>query len=97
MNEPIGATEREIGECHVRQILLMLLENDADVNAVDTAGNTPLHCAARWDASEMAWVLIHQGADPHIRNSAGETAADVADSCKAFVTAAVLRADVGNR
>jgi len=58
----------------------LLLKHGADPNALDAAGNTPLHAlcrqAAPWSSSFSDHVisqLLHAGACPSIANSAGHT------------------------
>jgi ankyrin repeat protein len=45
----------------------------ADPRAVNAAGDTPLHVAARAGRANLAKVLLEGGADPNARNAAGET------------------------
>jgi hypothetical protein len=50
----------------------MLLERDADVDAVDATGSTPLHWAARsvgFDAVEVVETLLDAGADVEARDN----------------------------
>lgn len=62
-----------------RQVAALLLDLNgqdlaADVNAVDDAGNTPLHLAARWLAHvPAAGFLLGHGADVRARNKQGRT------------------------
>jgi ankyrin repeat protein len=56
------------------------------VKMADGAGNTPLHCLAKRGALdiiaitgvELAKKLLEHGADPKVKNKAGETALDLA-------------------
>lgn len=57
---------------------LEALVDAANVNAKDVLGNRPLHYAALAGNAPAAEYLIALGADRAARNSAGETAADVA-------------------
>lgn len=45
-----------------------LLENGADINALDAEGNTPLHYAFALGNEEIVKLLIEKGADVRIRN-----------------------------
>jgi ankyrin repeat protein len=48
------------------------------VNAVDVRGNSALHGAADSGHETAAWLLVEAGAKPALRNSAGDTALDLA-------------------
>jgi hypothetical protein len=52
----------------------MVLElGDADINAVDTVGNTALHYAAFLRRDSIVQLLVEHGASLEVRNVFGET------------------------
>jgi ankyrin repeat protein len=51
----------------------LLIAHDADIEARDYQGDTPLLYAARIGSVEFATVLLAHGADVNARNSAGQT------------------------
>src|SRR6516165_9550994 len=55
------------------QAVRKLLDNGADVNARDAAGNTPLILAAFYASPESVELLIEKGADLNSANKAGAT------------------------
>ena len=55
--------------------VLALLEGDADLDAVDARGCTALHQAVFDDRPDIYALLVQAGADPHIENRPGWTAA----------------------
>ena len=50
-----------------------VIQEGANVNAVDTDGWTPVHWAARWGHIESLRVLIQECADVNIQNKKGES------------------------
>ena len=55
------------------EVMPLLLEYGADINATDITGMTPLHVAGMLGRSEeAAWLLAH-GADPLIEDEYGDT------------------------
>jgi hypothetical protein len=60
------------------EIVLLLLDAGADVNAVQADGYTPLHEAAQNGDQAMAERLVATGADPRARLDDGSTPADSA-------------------
>jgi len=56
-----------------------LIERGADVNAQSKSGVTALMIAAAHNNPPMIGILIDAGADPSLKNSLGQTAADVAE------------------
>ena len=60
------------------EIVLLLLDAGADVNAVQADGYTPLHEAAQNGDQEMAERLVAAGGDPRARLDDGSTPADSA-------------------
>ena len=57
----------------------LLRQEGADINAVNFAGNTPLHVAIINGNYYFAMDLLRRGARPDIRNIYGETILDIAD------------------
>lgn len=67
--------------CHGGHIetVHLLLHHGVPVNATDMIHATPLHWAADQNRVKMARYLMSRGADTSLRNTYGETPADVAD------------------
>ena len=73
---------RVIGETHVPEAgsleaVKLAVELGVDINALDDAGNTALHGAARNRFGAAAELLVAQGSDPEIENEAGTTAREL--------------------
>ncbi|HUF38166.1 MAG TPA: ankyrin repeat domain-containing protein [Anaerolineales bacterium] len=64
----------------IAAIVRTLLDQDADPNVRDNAGNTAVMWAVRWGNPEAIRLLAGAGADLQARNLDGETAPDLADS-----------------
>ncbi|XP_067675911.1 protein phosphatase 1 regulatory subunit 12A-like isoform X23 [Haliotis asinina] len=60
-------------------VLKVLLQAGVDINAEDNDGWTPLHAAAHWAQCEACQLLVEQLCDMEKKNTAGQTALDVAD------------------
>ena len=50
-----------------------LLQAGADPNAEDSAGQTPLYSAIKWQQRDVVRILLEAGADPNYRNRQGRT------------------------
>lgn len=61
-----------------RPIVELLLEFEADVNAVDFDGNTPLHTAVQYDMFEITKLLVDFGAECVQANKYFQTPLDLA-------------------
>ncbi|KKW67676.1 hypothetical protein AAV94_08485 [Lampropedia cohaerens] len=59
-------------------IVELLLDKQADINARSPNGTTPLMMAAQYGTDAVAKLLMARGADPHLKNQLGLTAADFA-------------------
>jgi ankyrin repeat protein len=59
-------------------VVRLLIERDADVNAVQTAGYRPLHQAAVSGREDLVRMLLDAGADKTARCDRGKTPADYA-------------------
>ncbi|KAM4559656.1 ankyrin repeat domain-containing protein 10a [Odontesthes bonariensis] len=59
--------------------VVWLTQAGADINKQDCVGEAPIHKAARSGSLECIQVLLIAGAKPHLRNSSGQTAADLAN------------------
>ena len=57
-----------------------LLENGALIDVKDDDGYTPLHFAALYDSFDTCEFLLKSGADPDIKNNAGDTFRDITGS-----------------
>lgn len=56
------------------KVLTQLLDADADINAVDANGDTPLMYSCRLSNTECAQLLLQRGANPSAKNSYEQTA-----------------------
>jgi ankyrin repeat protein len=63
---------------HNLEIIKLLLENGADINAATEAGWTPLHIAVYQDIPIIIPTLIANGADTNCKSWAGDTPLGVA-------------------
>ncbi|KOR31084.1 hypothetical protein TI04_02620, partial [Achromatium sp. WMS2] len=59
-------------------IVQLLIDKKADINATDRVGFTPLHMAAQKGHRDVAQFLLEHGANVDIRNHAGSTPDDIA-------------------
>jgi ankyrin repeat protein len=60
------------------EVLQLLLDNYAYIDAASPNGTTPLMMAARYGSSEAVDLLLNAGADPMLKNQLGLTALDFA-------------------
>ena len=64
----------EAAEAGNVEVLAARIKEGANVNQVDELGNSPLHLAARKNATACLALLLQSGADPLVRNAEGQTA-----------------------
>lgn len=60
-----------------KDVVELLLENSADINAVNDAGDTALHKASFIGREDLVLLLVEKNADVNIRNGEGRTAREV--------------------
>ncbi|RYF39532.1 MAG: ankyrin repeat domain-containing protein [Comamonadaceae bacterium] len=66
------------GSAQHTQIIALLLENYAYIDATSPNGTTPLMMAAQYGSTASVQLLLDEGADPTLKNQLGLTAADFA-------------------
>lgn len=67
-----------------------------DINGIDADGNTVLHLAAEMNDPDLITFFITKGADPELKNFAGDTALHLAIKNDAYDAARTLAAIGGN-
>jgi len=87
-----SATSASAGtSCGRTELVKLLLEKGAGVNAKDMYGNTPLHLAAIWGYMDVVRTLISRGADVNAAAEDGYTPLDEATFQKQADVAKFLR------
>ena len=66
------------GSAQHTQIIALLLENYAYIDATSPNGTTPLMMAAQYGSTDSVQLLLDEGADPTLKNQLGLTATDFA-------------------
>ena len=69
-----GRDDRDAGET-----IQMLIDHDADVDAMDKKGQSPLHVAAKLGLPNVASLLLEAGANAHVEDQDGHTPLVVAE------------------
>jgi ankyrin repeat protein len=72
-------------------LVRMLVDADANVNAKNKLGGTPLMWAAVYGHQEIAQLLMERGADPKLKDNEGMTASAWAVKNKQDAIAQLLR------
>jgi len=63
---------------NAKELLTVLLDAGADINALNENGQTALHIAVFWNNVEAVQLLVDRGADKTIKNKSGRTAEQLA-------------------
>ena len=79
---PARAQEEEVvdkaGRADPVEVIRMILDGGADINAVNDQENTALHLAAQKGSDKIVQYLISRGARADLKNKLGKTAAELA-------------------
>jgi ankyrin repeat protein len=79
------------------EVIRLLLDNYAYVDAASPNGSTPLMMAAMYGNSSAVKTLLEAGADPTLKNAIGLTAIDFAQQVKRTESAEIIAAFVRAR
>jgi ankyrin repeat protein len=74
------------------EVMTLLLEKYAYIDAASPNGTTPLMMAARYGTPDAVKLLLEAGADPMLRNSLGLSAIDFANQAERNDSAALISA-----
>lgn len=61
-------------------MVLLLLEHCADINAKTNDGWSPIHSASRWNQADVLSLLLQYGANINTQTNSGQTALHIASS-----------------
>jgi ankyrin repeat protein len=78
-------------------VIRLLLENFAYIDAASPNGSTPLMMAAQYGSDEAVILLLDEGADPLLKNQLGLGAIDFAEKASRPATVALLTTAVQAR
>ena len=79
---PCGFTSLHIAATHgYHSVAELLIDHEADVNALDCNGSTPLHVASCKDMPSLVTLLVRSGADINARSLNGSTPLHSAAAC----------------
>ena len=73
------------------EMMRLLIENDAYIDAESPNGTTPLMMAAYYATPKAVKLMLEEGADPTLQNKDGQTALDMALSKDKKVSAQYIR------
>jgi hypothetical protein len=75
------------------QVIKLLLDRGANVNAVDKGGFTPLHFAAERGVVEIVTMLLEKGAKPDVKTDLGQKPIECTkkESIRKLITAAARK------
>lgn len=79
------------------QIMQMLLDNHAYIDAASPNGSTPLMMAAMYGNASAVKMLLEAGADPTLKNGIGLTAIDFANRVKKAESVEIIAAFIRGR
>ncbi|KAJ8270099.1 hypothetical protein GJAV_G00110310 [Gymnothorax javanicus] len=63
-----------------KELVSVLLQNNADINSQDDEGQTALHYASACEFGDIVELLLQSGADPSIKDQEGSLPAEVTES-----------------
>jgi ankyrin repeat protein len=86
LHRPSKEAEYQARLAQQRNTVSMLLDKDANPNAQNTLGNTPLHNAAKMSDGNLVSLLLKRGASVDTQNKKGETSLFTAISRPSYVT-----------
>ena len=73
------------------EMMRLLIENDAYIDAESPNGTTPLMMAAYYATPKAVKLMLEEGADPNLQNKDGQTALDMALSKDKKLSAQYIR------
>ena len=79
------------------QLVQLLLDNFAYIDAESPNGSTPLMMAARYGSADAVKVLLDAGADPTLKNAQGLSAVDFAQKAQRNDSANLITAAIRAR
>ncbi len=73
------------------EVVKFLIKHKASLNIINKYGDSPLHIAVSKKKYYITKILLSAGANPNLKNRAGETAVDVAKRLKDKVSIEVIK------
>ena len=77
-----------------REMMRLLLDNDAYIDSESSNGTTPLMMAAQYGSADAVKLLLDAGADPRLRNQLGLNAIDFAQKASRIDSADLIAAAI---